>query len=83
MTARAPLKTRSRLIADHTAHKSLEELEHDHIVATREQVHWQVEGEGGAAEVLGINGSTLRSRMGKHGIRRPGSRPPGAGLRHA
>ena len=43
-------------------------MEHDHIVATLEQLHWQVEGEGGAAEVLGINGGTLRSRMRKQGF---------------
>jgi formate hydrogenlyase transcriptional activator len=38
-------------------------------------LHWRVEGTGGAADELGINASTLRSRMRKLGIRRPGSRP--------
>ena len=51
--------------------RTLVELEHDHIVATLESLRWKVEGEGGAAEVLGINPSTLRTRMRKHGIRRP------------
>jgi transcriptional regulator with GAF, ATPase, and Fis domain len=32
---------------------------------------WRIEGEAGAARVLGLNPSTLRSRMKKHGIRRP------------
>ena len=50
---------------------TLEQLEHDHIVATLERLRWRVEGDGGAAEVLGINPSTLRTRMRKHGIRRP------------
>ena len=54
---------------------TLEQLEHDHIVATLERLHWRVEGEGGAAEALGINASTLRGRIRKHGIQRPGSRP--------
>jgi PAS domain S-box-containing protein len=45
------------------------------ILATLERVYWQVEGEGGAAALLGMNASTLRGRMRKHGIRRPGSRP--------
>ena len=51
--------------------RTLVELEHDHIVATLESLRWKVEGEGGAAEVLGINPSTLRTRMRKHGIQRP------------
>jgi transcriptional regulator with GAF, ATPase, and Fis domain len=55
--------------------RTLTELERDHIVSTLEQSYWRLEGEGGAAERLGINPSTLRSRMHKHGIRRPGSRP--------
>ena len=57
------------------AARTLSQLERDHIVATLEQTYWRLEGEGGAAERLGINASTLRSRMSKHGIRRPGSRP--------
>ncbi len=56
---------------DHT----LEQLERDHIVSTLERLHWRVEGEGGAAAVLGLNASTLRGRMRKLNIRRPGSRP--------
>jgi formate hydrogenlyase transcriptional activator len=52
--------------------RSLAQLEHDHILATLERVQWRIEGEGGAADALGINASTLRSRMRKHGIRRPG-----------
>jgi transcriptional regulator with GAF, ATPase, and Fis domain len=52
--------------------RTLAQLERDHIVATLERLQWRVEGPGGAAAVLGINASTLRSRMQKHGIRRPG-----------
>ena len=44
----------------------------DGITATVERLEWRVEGPGAAAEVLGINPSTLRSRMRKLGIRRPG-----------
>lgn len=58
------------------AHSTLEELERAHILATLEVLNWRVEGSGGAADVLGINASTLRSRMRKLGIRRPGSSPP-------
>jgi transcriptional regulator with GAF, ATPase, and Fis domain len=52
--------------------RTLAELERDHIAATLERLQWRIEGPGGAAAVLGINASTLRSRMQKHGIRRPG-----------
>jgi chemotaxis protein methyltransferase CheR len=51
--------------------RTLVELERDHIVATLERLRWKVEGDGGAAEILGINPSTLRTRMRKHGISRP------------
>ena len=55
--------------------RTLTEMERDLIVATLEQTFWRLEGEGGAAARLGINPSTLRSRMRKHRIQRPGSRP--------
>jgi transcriptional regulator with GAF, ATPase, and Fis domain len=55
----------------------LAQLERDHIVATLERLQWRVEGPSGAAAVLGINASTLRSRMQKHGIRRPPWRDDG------
>ena len=41
------------------------------------RLQWRIEGAGGAADVLGIDASTLRSRMRKHGIRRPGGRGTG------
>jgi len=55
--------------------KTLEENEREHILATLERTAWRVQGEGGAAALLGINPSTLRSRMLKLGIPRPGRRP--------
>jgi len=63
--------------------KTLEENEREHILATLERTAWRVQGEGGAAARLGINPSTLRSRMLKLGIgrlgRRPGDAPPSGG----
>ena len=52
----------------------MEDLQRRHIYSTLEGLHWRVEGPGGAAEVLGMNASTLRSRMRKLGIQRPGTR---------
>jgi len=51
--------------------KTLEEVERDHIVRTLEQTHWKVSGQNGAAEILGLNRSTLRARIRKLGIHQP------------
>ena len=56
---------------DLTTPKTLEKVEHDHIVRILEQTHWKVSGKNGASEILGLNVSTLRGRMRKLGIRRP------------
>jgi PAS domain S-box-containing protein len=47
---------------------SLREHERRHILAALEQTRGRVNGPGGAAEILGINPNTLRSRMKKLGI---------------
>jgi formate hydrogenlyase transcriptional activator len=51
---------------------TLEELERRHIQQTLERAGWVIEGAQGAAATLGMNASTLRSRMKKLGVRRPG-----------
>jgi chemotaxis protein methyltransferase CheR len=53
-----------------TSPKTLEAVERDHIVKILEQTQWKVSGRNGAAEVLGLNRSTLRARMRKLGIRK-------------
>jgi transcriptional regulator with GAF, ATPase, and Fis domain len=47
---------------------TLEEFERKHIVQVLEQTRWRIEGPKGAAVILGLNPSTLRSRMQKLGI---------------
>ncbi|HPC05062.1 MAG TPA: helix-turn-helix domain-containing protein, partial [Syntrophales bacterium] len=49
----------------------LEEVERDHILRVLRQNSWRIKGERGVAAVLGLNPSTLRSRMKKLGIKRP------------
>ena len=49
---------------------TLEEVERRHITRTLQEANWKISGEGGAAEVLGLNPSTLRARMRKLGIKR-------------
>ena len=51
--------------------KTLEAVEREHIIRILEQTQWKVSGKNGAAEVLGLNRSTLRARMRKLGIRQP------------
>jgi transcriptional regulator with GAF, ATPase, and Fis domain len=52
---------------------TLEDVERAHIERVLGEVHWVIEGERGAAHVLGLNASTLRGRMRKLGIRKPRS----------
>jgi len=53
-----------------TEGRTLEEVERAHVRATIEKSGWRIDGERGAAKVLGLHPNTLRSRMKKLGIRR-------------
>jgi formate hydrogenlyase transcriptional activator len=50
---------------------TLVDVERRHIVRVLDEVRWRIEGAGGAAQVLGMKPSTLRSRMLKLGVARP------------
>jgi transcriptional regulator with GAF, ATPase, and Fis domain len=52
------------------AERTLEEHQRSHILQIMQQTGWRVEGPTGAARILGLNPSTLRSRMLKLGIRK-------------
>ena len=54
--------------------RTLEETERDQVLNTLQETRWCIEGKGGAAEILGLHPSTLRARMHKLGIVRPGTR---------
>jgi chemotaxis protein methyltransferase CheR len=54
-----------------TAMKDLKGIERKHIFEVLEESGWKIKGEGNAANRLGLNSSTLRSRMKKLGIERP------------
>jgi PAS domain S-box-containing protein len=51
--------------------KSLQEVEKDHILMVLESTNWRIDGAKGAALILDMNPSTLRSRMRKLGIQKP------------
>jgi PAS domain S-box-containing protein len=50
--------------------KSLEEMEKEYITRILDQTAWRIEGQSGAARILGLNPSTLRTRMVKLGIQK-------------
>ncbi|MDQ2695007.1 MAG: sigma 54-interacting transcriptional regulator [Pseudomonadota bacterium] len=51
--------------------RTLVDIERAHILAVLEETRWMIEGERGAARILGLNPSTLRSRLQKLNIRKP------------
>ena len=53
----------------------LDDVEREHILHILKRCEWRLDGAGNAAATLGLNPSTLRSRMRKLGITRPARRP--------
>jgi transcriptional regulator with GAF, ATPase, and Fis domain len=51
-----------------TTPQTMEAIDREHILRILEQTDWKVSGKNGAAEILGLNRSTLRARMSKLGI---------------
>jgi chemotaxis protein methyltransferase CheR len=53
------------------ADRPLADVEREYIIQALEQTHWKVSGKNSAAEILGLERSTLRARMRKLGIQKP------------
>ena len=53
------------------ANQTLADMERNYIVQVLEQTHWKVSGKNSAADILGLDRSTLRARMRKLGIEKP------------
>ncbi len=51
----------------------MDDVEKEHILSILNRTNWKVSGENGAAKILGLNATTLESRMKKLEIKR---RPP-------
>jgi PAS domain S-box-containing protein len=51
---------------------TLDEAERNHILKTLEMTSWRIAGNQGAAKILGVPSTTLRSRMERLGIYKPG-----------
>lgn len=54
-----------------SAVRTLEETERNQIMKILAETGWRIEGNDGAAAILGLHASTLRARMHKIGITRP------------
>lgn len=55
--------------------KTLEEMEKEYIIRILESTGWRIDGRKGAARILGLNPSTLRTRMTKLGIQKVDQSP--------
>ena len=67
-TLNLPGKPKQNDIKEQSRLKTMDENEREHIIQVLESCNWKIYGEGGAAEILQLNGSTLSSRMKKLGI---------------
>jgi PAS domain S-box-containing protein len=59
--------------------KTLEEIEKEYIVRILDSTSWRIEGHKGAARILGLNPSTLRTRISKLGIQKLESKTQSSG----
>ena len=51
--------------------KTLEEIEREYIITVLDGTGWRIEGRLGAARILGLHPSTLRTRMSKLKVQKP------------
>ena len=68
---RIPLPKRESGPAAAFAPLTLQDAEREHILSVLQMTNWRVQGDGGAADLLGLKRTTLESRMMKLGIHRP------------
>ena len=54
-----------------SSQQTLEAVEREYILQVLAQTHWKVGGKNSAAEILGLDRSTLRARMRKLNIQKP------------
>jgi transcriptional regulator with GAF, ATPase, and Fis domain len=65
-----PVRPAANTSAARPALGTLEVVERNHILSVLEQTQWAIEGERGAARILGLHPSTLRGRLRKLGLRK-------------
>jgi transcriptional regulator with GAF, ATPase, and Fis domain len=52
-------------------HRTIAEVDREHIRCVLEMTGWRIRGKRGAAQILGLKPTTLETRMAKLGIHRP------------
>ena len=62
----------ARGVSERVAPRALKDAERAHLLDVLTETDWTIEGPGGAAELLGLAPSTLRSKMKRLGIDRTG-----------
>jgi PAS domain S-box-containing protein len=67
----APVRGKRTEAVESRGPRDIVEVERKHILNTLLRCGWKISGPKGAAQVLGLNANTLRSRMNKLGIKRP------------
>jgi transcriptional regulator with GAF, ATPase, and Fis domain len=63
------LQKANKMIAE--ASRTLADVEREYILQVLKRAHWKVSGKNSAAEILGLDRSTLRARMRKLDIQKP------------
>ncbi|MGN6368882.1 MAG: sigma 54-interacting transcriptional regulator [Phycisphaerae bacterium] len=67
-----PVENRPHTAPNHPD-TSLKSLERDHILTALTRTNWIIDGPRGAAKLLDLHPNTLRSRLQKLGLKRPGN----------
>ncbi len=70
MQAAAPRPAREEKRPETPLPQSIDQVERNHILEVLMRTNWRIEGTEGAAALLNMNPSTLRSRMKKLGVQR-------------
>jgi DNA-binding NtrC family response regulator len=68
----APRETADGALLESGGIEPFEQRVRQHVLDALERCGWRIEGERGAARDLGLHPNTLRSKMKRLGIRRPG-----------
>ena len=68
--ASAPHPLRRKSVLEVSSPQSIDQVERNHILEVLMRTNWRIEGTEGAAALLNLNPSTLRSRMKKLGVQR-------------
>ena len=69
-TTSSPDNAEAPADADYVTDAAIRQMEKANMIAALRHANWQIWGDGGAAEILGLKPSTLTYRMKVFGIRK-------------